>query len=612
MRSDVGGERSRVVVVVAVALAALPAIAAAVSVFGRDWYASGDQALELLRITDVGGRHTPLVGAWSRWGWSHPGPLLFWALAPFELSSGEAGVLVGTGLLNALAAAGATLVGYRRGGAQLALLVAFVEALLARSLGLDLLVDPWNPWAAFLPFVLFLLLVWSVLCDDFVLLPVAVGVGSFSVQTHAGYLPLVGGLLVIAVAWTASGPLRARRHAAGSHGATSSSSTSDRQVVDVRRYLGVSALVGLLTWSAPLIQQITSKSGNLGNLISYARTPSEPPVGWALSFGVMGEQLRLAGPWITGHDDPNIYGLSKTASTIPALVWVAVLVACVWWSRRQGSHDSARLAVVALVVLGLGLVATARTTPNSFVPYVLRWWWAIPAIATLAVMWTALSLCPVRVRRPAALATLLALVVTVAISLAELPAGVPGPDQSRAMAALADPTAGALDRDHRYLVRGVDERTFRAATSALYLELYQRGFHVFSDHRRHAERSYGSWRLTTPDDVDEVVTIVNVAEIGGSWRPPEDGRRVAVWDPLTGAQRARARELEESIRADMGEYAPVRRVLLDSAYSRDVAVAVGAEPEEVAELHDLQQLGDGYAVYVSPTARSRGASRSST
>ena len=48
-------------------LLVLPALVAAVSLLGRHWYGSGDQALEVLRIGDVGGQHTPLVGVVAVW-----------------------------------------------------------------------------------------------------------------------------------------------------------------------------------------------------------------------------------------------------------------------------------------------------------------------------------------------------------------------------------------------------------------------------------------------------------------------------------------------------------------------------------------------------------------
>src|SRR5471030_794226 len=90
----------------AVALILLAAIVFAFvrTLFGT-WHATGDQAVIQLRTLDVGGRHTPLIGPYSRYGWSHPGPALFYALAPIlRLFGGhDTGVLAGAVVLNALA-----------------------------------------------------------------------------------------------------------------------------------------------------------------------------------------------------------------------------------------------------------------------------------------------------------------------------------------------------------------------------------------------------------------------------------------------------------------------------------------------------------------------------
>ena len=194
--------RSRLwLTVLVLVLVLAPVVAVCVSVIGRHWHAGGDQALEMLRVEDVGTSHTPLLGAWSRWGWAHPGPALFWALSPFYRVFGETGVPIGMGVLNGAAIVGVVLVAHRRGGTELAALAGLVMALLIRSLGVSLLVDIWNPWAAFLPFVLFVMLSWAVLCRDWAMLPIAVFVGSCVVQIHAGYLPLVAPLLAFVAAF---------------------------------------------------------------------------------------------------------------------------------------------------------------------------------------------------------------------------------------------------------------------------------------------------------------------------------------------------------------------------------------------------------------------------
>src|ERR1700745_3196800 len=60
-----------------------------------------------LRTRAVGTRTTPLVGPFSRYGWSHPGPLLFYALAvPYRLLAERGtGLLLGTLAINAAALA---------------------------------------------------------------------------------------------------------------------------------------------------------------------------------------------------------------------------------------------------------------------------------------------------------------------------------------------------------------------------------------------------------------------------------------------------------------------------------------------------------------------------
>src|SRR5436190_2093788 len=200
---------SRLTSLTVAGLLVLPALVAAASLLGRHWYASADHAYEVLRIGDVGGQHTPLVGVASRFGWYHPGPLLFLLLAPSQRLLGETGVLAGTAALNAAALVGVVVVVRRRGGTALVLWTGLLVAALVHALGPGLLLDPWNPWVALLPFLCFALLAWSVACGDHAALPWAVGVGSFVVQTHVGYGPLVVGLLGVVLVVVVLGRARA-------------------------------------------------------------------------------------------------------------------------------------------------------------------------------------------------------------------------------------------------------------------------------------------------------------------------------------------------------------------------------------------------------------------
>ena len=53
------------------------------------------------------------------------------------------------------------------------------------------LTEPWNPYLPLLWWVVLLLAVWSVVCGDFIVLPLAVFAASFCAQTHLPYFGLV-------------------------------------------------------------------------------------------------------------------------------------------------------------------------------------------------------------------------------------------------------------------------------------------------------------------------------------------------------------------------------------------------------------------------------------
>lgn len=557
-----------------------------VSVFGRHWFATGDQALEMLRISDVGGKHTPLIGAWSRWGWAHPGPLLFWLLAPFYRAFGETGVLTGAGALNLACIVAVIALAYRRAGIQLAALAGLMVALLMHGTG-PVLLDPWNPWAAFFPFVVFLFLVWSVLCGDMAMLPIAVLVGSFSVQAHAGYLAMVGGLLVIAFAACIVPIVRERER----HGVRRAPNA---------RWLRMAAVAGVVVWLPAIVDQLTG-GNNLRALLAYSRHPTEPAAGIHLAFVAMGAELRPNGPWITGHDIGAL-GFLVASPEWPGLVMFAAVLAAGLFAWRRGHHDAARLALVAIAGAVLALASTARVT-GIFVPYVMRWWWGVAAIATLSIVWTvALEVRAARARAAIAAVGLLGILVTGATMVSDLPVALPETTMSRVIAAVGPPTAAALDHDNRYLVRAIDPTALGASQSGLYFDLEQRGFHVFTDLDQLSSLTHGNWRVAGPHDVDEIVMIVALPDLdAGTYVPPSGARLVATYDPLTPAQRSRYRQLASDLRARLGADVPPGRLSLSIDQLLEWQ-RLGTPQSMVDELVALQAHGDGYDVFVTPPA----------
>jgi hypothetical protein len=136
--------------------------------------------------------------------------------------------------------------------------------------------------------------------------------------------------------------------------------------------------------------------------------------------------------------------------------------------------------------------------------------------------------------------------------------------------------------------------------TGLYFDLSRRGFHVFVDPDQYSSLQYGSWRVAAPEEVDAMVMIIDLPDLqAGAWTPPAGSRLVVSYDPLTAAQRARVNELTAMILESLGPNAPHGRI---SAGLGDVLLMeqLGVQAAPLEELHELQQLGDGYNVYLAP------------
>ena len=598
----------RVAPLVVTCLLVLPALVAAGSLLGRHWYGSGDQALEVLRISDVGGQHTPLVGVLSRFGWYHPGPLLFLVLAPAQRLLGETGVLAGTALLNAAALVGVAVVARRRGGTALVLWTALLVAALVHALGPGLLLDPWNPWVPVLPFLFFALLAWSVACGDHRAVPWAAGVGSFVVQTHVGYAPLVVGVLAVVLV------LAVLSRARGGLG----------------RWLTIAGVVTVALWLPPLIQEATGHPGNLGEVASYfAHQPSSsqepadiaggPAVGWKTAFGAMGTELSPPGPWLTGRDTNSVGFVAKGAA-VPAVLVLLATVGSGLLAWRRGAADAARLAAVAVVLAVIGLVATARVN-GILANYLVRWWWVVALLLWLAIGWClveAVRALPARRRAngssargrgPGRLAPAAGFLVAtgtlvlVAVSSADaLPAPLPVAPPSDAIAHLAPTTARAVGRDGPYLLSWDDPVSLSGVGPGMFTALRLAGLDVVAGHDQ--SMAVGAWRVAPPIRVNGVITGVGVPDptiVSQPLQPSPASRLVASYDPLSPRERQEAVGLQRRIRAAMGRGAPPGAlVVLPFPYSTTQLVDAGASRSDVLRLKALQTRGSPYFVYFTP------------
>lgn len=609
-----GAEPSSRLVVAGVFVAlALPLLVAAATLRRPQWYPVLDLAMTELRLRDVGTSHTPLIGLPGRIGpslaeqGSHPGPLSFYLLAPFYRAFGSSAwaMQLATIVVNLAAIGTALAVAARRGGSRLVLAVGAVLALLTAGYGLTVLTQPWNPYLPLLWWIVLLLAVWSVLCDDVAMLPVAVLAASLCAQTHVPYLGLALGLGAVAcvaviVAWRRAAPGSAsRRHVA-------------------RWCLGSLALA-LVLWLPPVIDQAVNDPGNLRAIYDHLGTPVEEPVGFARGVELALSHLDVAG-LIGAAGDAGAAGSLLEASSgtdgsvLPGLAVLAVWAAAALVALRSGSRALVRLHLVVAAALVLGVVALARIFGKEWY-YLMLWAWGVTALLLLAVGWTALSLLRSRVgpgqRRhlaTAVSATLLALVVVGSGVATADAVGVdpPEPHLSSALGALLPGTIAALERgegaatgrDGRYVVTWNDALYFGSQGYGLASELQRAGFRAGLPPVFHVPIT--DHRVIGPDEATADVVLAVGGENVARWRTVADAAEVAHVEPRDAAARAEFAGLRSAVIDDLrGDgLDDVVPVVDGNLFGASIDPRVSPRAERL--MARMLELGEPGAVFIVP------------
>jgi CDP-diglyceride synthetase len=366
----------------------------------RGYEVIGDNALIELRGRDVLTGQHPWLGTWSSASISsgidvnHPGPLLFELVAvPVRIFGGAAGIALAIAVLQICVV---WLVGWvtsRTGGATAAVVAQTITAVLVWTLGSELLYDPWQPNVLVLPFWLFICTVWAVTADVVTVLPLAVGVGSFVMQTHLGYLFIVPILLVFALTMTL---LRRRRRGPG-------------RFEDLRRPFTLSLAVAAVLWAQPLWEQLFGPGrGNIGRIVVAGTVgardfvPVESsPTGVSTGLRVLGSVLALPpwwgrpgfdsaippSTWIDGPEGRvlDAPGLRTLGPSLVGLVILVVVVALAWRRVRRVVSSSLDAGFQVLAAAGAIATVTVIITPIDILglsPHKVRWLWVIGAFAT--------------------------------------------------------------------------------------------------------------------------------------------------------------------------------------------------------------------------------------
>jgi hypothetical protein len=541
-------------------LAALPVVLPLVvtvgAVTGTTWYPGGDFAhteLLLRALPD----HPPLIGVAARIGpgsgpeqGSTPGPAMAYVLWPVFslLGSSSWSMVVAVVLLHVAGIVGAVAVAARVGGAAAGAWTAVALAILVRALVPGFFLEPWNVWLPLFLFPVMLLLVWGVVLGRPAMFPWAVALGTFCVQTHVSYIPMVLGVLGLTLAW-----LLVTHQRAGALGS--------RRLWAV---LGTTAAITVVAWIPPVIQQFQTGTGNLRRLYDEYATPDQPAVGLRVAVKAMSGELNAFGPWVDGAvraptDSPGIAGVVLFAAIVASGCVVA-------WRRRD--REAMALQAILAITTAIGLVATARIF-GPFFDYTIRWMWPLAALwsaATAWVWWREL------VRRTAARGETAggdvvlaghgaASVRTAALGLAVMcvlatwgVARATGAEyryerDSRTIGGIADAIDGELQPGVRYRLQHHDPAILGSAVFGLVLELERRGFDVGAgDYARAAVLPF---RVFDDAETDADLWVVSGQRAIDEMRARPDARELGGFDPRSPAEQQRSAQLLTQIDAGL-------------------------------------------------------------
>ena len=312
---------------------------------GAPMWRTGDGAMmELYTIHALHGAQR--LGAYSQFGWRHPGPLLFYLLAPAYALSGRSpfGLNVGALLINVASLALMTRVVLRRHAfpPSFALLFFGLIALYVARVP-QLLVSEWNPHAPVLPLGALLVVSAEAMDGNVRLLPLVAFLASFVVQAHVGFAPVTAAITLMVVGAVISQALRfaERRHA-------------------IERWTFLALAVLTFAWLLPVAEELIDSPGNLTELWRYfasGRGGQPVLVAWRAWSGMLTGafrpefQLAVGGPFA---------GSSGAWPFVFATLSVAALVPCGVWAWRARHREYAALAALCCVSSAAGFLSVLR------------------------------------------------------------------------------------------------------------------------------------------------------------------------------------------------------------------------------------------------------------
>ena len=427
--------------------ARLALIAAALAPFGPaaaqfvrhgvpDYLYTGDAAtLELRTLYAAHARQ--LLGPYSPFQWSHPGPAFFYLALPVYEAFHERGPALNLFmcLANAIAAITVVLLARRLRGDSFAWLVAALLAIVELVAMPFLQTAEWNPVAPIFALIVLSFLTAALACGVITMLPAFAFIASAIVQTFVGYLPEVAALCAVAAVgglWRFAWHRELRR----------APQRSDWWIG------GATAAVLAAAWSLPLYESATRRPGNLRLLLDFFSAPHVAEHSWAVVFTTVCEGLSVVPTAVAHSLGIAVPAPGPVAAALITLVEVELLVGALFDARRRRDATLGAFAAIALAEMVAAVVAL-RTTRGTILPNLVLWI-AVPGLMVVVTGAAWLTRNHGWMRRVAGAAGAIALVLAF---LAPVPRGPVFHDRDDATEQLARDVEAALAA--RQIVRPV-------------------------------------------------------------------------------------------------------------------------------------------------------------
>ncbi|MGA0879124.1 MAG: hypothetical protein ACO3SP_08410 [Ilumatobacteraceae bacterium] len=575
----------RLMIVFSAAVIGFPAVMAVIGLIGERWYPTGDFSHTELIVRSIP-QHPPLVGVAARVGdglldqGSTPGPSMAYLIYPLYLLGGRSsvGLVAAVVVLHLTAVALSLFVTWRLGGRKASWAMGVSFSMLVGALAPDFFLEPWNVWVPLLAFALFVILIWGIVLGHRWMLLGAVVVGTHCVQTHVSYIPLVAGLLTLAVLVVAKGV----------------STGEDRAL---RRWspLITSAVLLVLLWLPPLIEQLTRSPGNLSRLWNHFADPTESVVGFGAAARAMATVFNLGGPIVGGPgllptESPNYWG------TLGFMVMVGAGVAAALRSEQRRILALQGVLTLATVI---GLLATARIF-GYFYEYLIRWMWVLAMLWVAVSIWALVTKIAAGGHRRIVMSIGCVVGAIALVAASSVSATPPLERDSRIVGELSGQLERTLDRSQAYLLRWHDPASLGGTAFGLILAMEKRGIPLFVDAwagaaaQRHRVREVG--------DTDAVLCLETGPENIAKFSTRDDVRQLAIFDPRTSDEAKESMELRDAIDAELRRAG--RTDLLEALDTQYGQTRVLMDPDLAPQLRrDLQRFNElrlPVAAFVAP------------